>query len=181
MKILLVCGIYQQEIGGPARYAQKIAEQFINKGNGVSVLTYSTDDSDQSEHLLKWKIIRIVRRNKILNRMRFFAAVYRLAPKYDLVYMLDWFAAGFPAALAARLRGKKYVVRVGGDYLWEQRYLESREKPISLSDFYEHGAYRRFSYKLFFWIIRSVLNHAETVIFNSDKQKELHRRFYGLT
>ncbi|HEY4513933.1 MAG TPA: glycosyltransferase family 4 protein [Candidatus Paceibacterota bacterium] len=181
MKILLVCGIYPPEIGGPARYAQKIAEQFINKGNGVSVLTYSTDDSDQSEHLLKWKIIRIVRRNKILNRMRFFAAVYRLAPKYDLVYMLDWFAAGFPAALAARLRGKKYVVRVGGDYLWEQRYLESGEPPIPLTDFCTRGIYRRARYTLFYRAIRFVLRNAAHVIFNSDRQRELYIRYYGIS
>jgi len=181
MRILIVTGIFEPESGGPAIYAPNIAEKLAGSGNQVSVIAYSSEPREDFDARYKFALTRVARGNKFLNRIRMFFAVFKKSKDADLVYMLDWFAAGFPAALASRLRGIPYVVRVGGDYLWEQKYLESREKPISLSDFYEHGAYRRFSYKLFFWIIRSVLNHAETVIFNSDKQKELHRRFYGLT
>jgi len=181
MKILLVCGIYPPEIGGPARYAQKLAEQFAKKGDEVSILTYSNNSLDPSDQLRKWKIIRVVRGNRILNRIRFFFAAYRLAGTHDLIYMFDWFAAGLPVALAAKLRRNKYVVRVGGDYLWEQRYLESGEPPIPLSDFYTRGIYRSAKYLFFYRVIRLVLKNAAHVIFNSDKQRELYVRYYGLS
>ncbi|MDO8552897.1 MAG: glycosyltransferase [bacterium] len=180
MRILIVTGIFEPESGGPAVYAPNIAGKLVEAGNQVSVLTYSSKPGVDADTRYPFALTRVVRGNKFLNRFRMFFAVLRLAKDADLVYMLDWFAAGFPAALAARLRGIPYVVRVGGDYLWEQKYLESDAPPISLSDFYERGVYKRISYKPFFWIIRSVLNNAAKVIFNSDKQKELYQKFYGL-
>src|SRR3989338_4257303 len=181
MRLLLVTGIYPTEIGGPATYAQKIAQKIGENGHEVAVLTYSTNAVESTDSNSKWTIIRIARGNKILNRIRFFAAVYRLAPRNDLVYMLDWFAAGFSAALACRARGVPYVVRVGGDYLWEQKYLESGKSPVPLDYFYLSGIYRKKRYALFYRIIRYVLRGAEHAIFNSDRQRELYIRYYGLS
>lgn len=94
--------------------------------------------------------------------------------------MLDWFAAGLPASLVARMFKKPYVVRVGGDYLWEQRYLESGAKPVSLSDFYEKGLYRRHSYRAYAGAIGRVLHGAAHVVFNAEKMRDLYIRFYGI-
>ena len=104
----------------------------------------------------------------------------REAKTCDLIYTLDWFAAGLPVALAAKLRGKPYVVRVGGDYLWEQKYLESGQKPVTLREFYTSGIYRRSGYAIAFRLIRFVLSGARHVVFNSNAQRELYVRFYGL-
>src|SRR3989338_10262907 len=112
MKILIATGIYPPEIGGPATYAQKIAQKLAENGHEVAVLTYSAKAVESTDSNSKWKIIRIARGNKILNRIRFLAAAYRLAPRNDLVYMLDWFVAGFPAALAWPARGAPPVLPV---------------------------------------------------------------------
>lgn len=179
MRILIVAGIFEPEIGGPATYARKLAwpDTYVTVVTFSSVLS-SPGDSDR-EHL---KIVRVFRGNKFLNRIRFFWKVNELLrnEKFDIVYMFDWFAAGLPAALVAKVRGVPYVVRVGGDYLWEQRYLESDAPPISLSDFYEHGLHHRLSYRPFFWLIRGVLLGAQHVVFNSDRQRELYGKYYGL-
>ncbi|HXK38502.1 MAG TPA: glycosyltransferase [Candidatus Paceibacterota bacterium] len=180
MKILIVSGIFEPESGGPAVYTPKIAEKLAGAGNSVSVIAFSPNAHYDFDAQYAFPLKRIVRGNKILNRVKMSFAVFRQARNADLIYMLDWFAAGLPAALAGLMRGVPYVVRVGGDYLWEQKYLESDAPPVSLSDFYERGLYQWISFKPFFWLIRFVLSHARMVIFNSDKQKELYGRFYGL-
>lgn len=181
MRILIVTGIFEPESGGPATYAPKIAEKLTEAGHRVSVLTYSPVARYDFDAQYTFPLTRIVRGNKFLNRLKMFLAVLSHAHESDIVYMLDWFAAGLPASLAAQIRGVPYVVRVGGDYLWEQKYLESDAPPVSLSDFYERGLYRRFSFKPFFWMIRFVLRRAQQVIFNSDKQRDLYGKFYGLS
>ncbi len=45
-----------------------------------------------------------------------------------MVVALDTYSVAFPAVLAAMLFRKKLVLRVGGDFLWEQ-YLERVKKP----------------------------------------------------
>ena len=180
MKILITTGIFEPEVGGPATYAPRLARAFASAGNAVVVITYSFTPSDDSDKKYPFKLVRILRGNRLLNRVRFFLAAYREAKKCDLIYTLDWFAAGLPVALAAKLLGKPYVVRVGGDYLWEQKYLESGQKPLTLREFYTSGIYRRSGYAIPFRLIRFVLSRARHVIFNSNAQRELYIRFYGL-
>lgn len=43
-----------------------------------------------------------------------------MAHRADVVYAQDTVSVGLPSALAAKLAGKKFVVRVPGDYAWEQ-------------------------------------------------------------
>jgi len=40
MKILIATGIFPPDIGGPALYSQKLAEEFSSRGLVVSVITY---------------------------------------------------------------------------------------------------------------------------------------------
>ncbi|MFC1613581.1 glycosyltransferase family 4 protein, partial [Patescibacteria group bacterium] len=41
MKLIIATGIYPPDIGGPATYSKKIAEEFSKKGWKISVITYS--------------------------------------------------------------------------------------------------------------------------------------------
>ena len=132
MKILITTGIFEPEVGGPATYAPRLARKFASAGDTVVVVTYSATPLQDSDNSYPFKLIRIVRGGRLVNRIRFFFAVLREAKTCDLIYTLDWFAAGLPVALAAKLRVKPYVVLVGGDYLWEQKYLESWQKPVTL-------------------------------------------------
>jgi glycosyltransferase involved in cell wall biosynthesis len=180
MRILIASGIFAPEAGGPATYAPRLATELSALGHTVSVLTFSARPEYDGDAQYPFSLHRVVRRGRLGNRVRFFFAAFRLARDADIVYTLDWFAVGLPLALAARLHGVPYVVRVGGDYLWEQRYLESGEPPITLKEFYERGLHRRVSYRPFLWVISFVLKCAAHVVFNSIDQRELYQRHYGL-
>ncbi len=181
-KILITTGIFEPEIGGPATYARMLGNKFGFPDGKVHVLTYADKafskarGGPDSEYV--FDVTGVPRHGKIASRWRYFWKVMKLGKNVDIIYSLDWFAAGFPVALAARILEKPYVVRVGGDYQWEYRYMEKGKAPMSLSDFYENGTYKR--YRFAFFIIRYVLRGAAHVIFNSDKQQRLYEKYYEL-
>ena len=191
MRILIATGIFEPESGGPATYTPQLATRLVAAGHEVTVITYSDTARPATDTKYPFKLIRVVRGNKVVNRIKFFFAVLKHARGRDVIYTLDWFAAGLPVALAARLLGKSYIVRIGGDYLWEQKYLESFAQPasaegsdvampVSLKDFYEQGVYGRYTHTVAWRIIRFVLHGAAHVVFNSDVQRELYIPFYEL-
>jgi glycosyltransferase involved in cell wall biosynthesis len=180
MRILITTGVFAPESGGPATYTPSLAARLVEAGHQVTVITYSQESQYDFDAKYPFTLIRIVRQSRIMSRVRFLAAVFREMQASDLVYTLDWFAAGLPVMIAARLRGKKYIVRIGGDYLWEQKYLESGAAPVTLADFYALRLDRTPRYMISRLIIRSVLLHAARVVFNSDTQRSLYEREYGL-
>ena len=157
MRVLIATGISEPDIGGPATYAANLSQKWPD-GN-AKVIAFSRQGG------------------RILSRLYFLLRVFNASENFDLIYTLDWFAAGLPAALAAKIRGIPYVVRVGGDYLWE-RHIASGEKPVTLNEFYEQKFYKK--HPLIHGIIRWILQGAAHVIFNTDKQRELYRACFGL-
>lgn len=180
MRLVITTGIFEPESGGPATYAPVLAGRLVAAGHDVTVITYSDTPYLDTDAKYPFKLIRVVRGNKLLNRVHFFFAVLTCARECDLIYTLDWFAAGVPVMMAARYLNKPYIVRVGGDYAWEQKYLESGAPPVTLKDFYETRLYRRAAYRIAFYMIRSVLRGASHIVFNSDAQRSLYAHYYDL-
>ncbi|MBI1998934.1 MAG: glycosyltransferase family 4 protein [Parcubacteria group bacterium] len=186
MRILIVTGIFEPEIGGPAEYTPKLAAGLIARGHTVKVLTYSAKPDFSSgggsafggDAKYPFPLERVVRTNKFSNYVRFFLAALRNVPNYDIIYSLDWFTAGLPLALAARLAGKKYLLRIGGGYIWE-KYLNDGNPPLTLMDFYKRGIHKR--YPLMYRTMKFVLHGAERIIFNSDIQRNFYAPQYGLS
>lgn len=102
MRILIATGVYPPESGGPATYTKLLEEKLPPLGFAVLVLPFRA-----VRHL-----------PKALRHLAYFWKVLR-SPA-DIIYAQDTVSVGFPAALAAIVRGKKFVVRVPGDYAWEQ-------------------------------------------------------------
>lgn len=120
MKILVATGIYPPEIGGPATYAALIEKELPKEGICVQVLPFS-----------------LVRRYpKVVRHVLYFFIVLRLAKKVDIVYALDPVSVGLPAAIAAKFLKKKFIIRLGGDYAWEQ-YLLKYSRDITLEKFWD--------------------------------------------
>ena len=157
MKILIATGISEPDIGGPATYATNLSEKWPDSGAKLVVFRRQG--------------------GRILSRLYFLLHTFNASEGFDLIYTLDWFAAGLPVALAAKIRGIPYVVRIGGDYLWE-RYIASGEKPVTLGEFYERKLYT--SHPLIYGIILWILRGAGRVIFNTDKQRELYSTYFDL-
>ncbi|MBP6942661.1 MAG: glycosyltransferase family 4 protein [Candidatus Buchananbacteria bacterium] len=103
-RILIATGIFPPDIGGPATYAQLLVNQLPARGVAVSLVSFGT-----VRHLIKgWR--HIVYGYKL----------WRGSAAVDTIYALDPLSVGLPAAVVACLRRKRFVLRVAGDYAWEQ-------------------------------------------------------------
>lgn len=104
MKLLIATGLYPPEIGGPATYTKLLEEKLPAFGYEVTALPFST-----SRHL-----------PKVLRHVHFFLQLLKKGRAMDVLYAQDTVSVGFPTLLAAKLLRKPFVVRVPGDYAWEQ-------------------------------------------------------------
>lgn len=103
-KILITTGIYPPEIGGPATYTVLLETEMPKHGIKVSVLPF-----------------RVVRHlPKVVRHFIFFCKVLGLGRKVDLLYTQDPVSVGFPTMLASKILNKPFLIRVAGDYAWEQ-------------------------------------------------------------
>ena len=161
MKIVIATPLYPPEIGGPATYAKNLEEGLSEQGNDISLVKFSD----------------VCRYPKLIRHAAYFWQVLRALRDAEVVIAFDTWSTGIPALLAAKVSGKKILVRIGGDFLWES-YIERTHTLVRLSEFYTQK--RIFSYKehLIFrgakWITRS----ADTLVFNTVWQRDLWQGVY---
>lgn len=102
--VLVPTGLYPPEIGGPATYSKFLKDDLPRYGITVSVLPF-----------------REVRKYPVgLRHIIFCFQVFVHGRSADVIYAQDTFSVGIPSALAALFLGKKFLVRVPGDHVWEQ-------------------------------------------------------------
>jgi len=101
--ILIATPLYPPEIGGPATYTIFL-EKYLPKDEFALRVV----------HFGAVKHIPYVVRHFV-----YFWKVFTLAKDADIVYALDPLGVGIPAGLAAKLRGKRFFMRVAGDRAWE--------------------------------------------------------------
>ena len=104
MKILVTTGIYPPEIGGPATYTALLEKEMPKHGIEVSVLPFRT----------------VRNLPKIIRHIAFFFKVLLSGRKVDILYTQDPVSVGFPTMVAAKILRKPFLIRVAGDYAWEQ-------------------------------------------------------------
>lgn len=104
MKILIATGIFPPQIGGPATYSKLLYDELPKRGVDVEVATFGD----------------YIDRPKLVRHFLYFKEVLRKAANADIVYAQDPVSVGLPALLAAQIRGKKLVLKIVGDYAWEQ-------------------------------------------------------------
>ncbi len=178
MKIVIASGIFIPEPGGPATYAPKIAEEFLNLGHQVEVITYSDKEHYDFDKTLAYNVYRVKRSNKLLNYWRYYYALFKLATSSDLIYAFDHFSAGLPVAIFSLLSGRPFIIRVGGDFIWE-KYLDQTGNLITLRQFYEQGWHHKY-HQLRFKIICWVFKRARGIIFTTEFQKDIFQKHYNL-
>jgi len=118
MKILLCAGIFPPEAGGPATYTKTLAEELQKRGHEVAVITYADHHLSRACDYSVYPIVRSW--FKPLHYYKYFRMVRRLGKNFDLFYAQDPVSAGYPTYLAAKILKKPYLVKVTGDYSWEQ-------------------------------------------------------------
>ena len=93
------------------------------------------------------------------------------AIKSDVIYAMGPVNAGFPAMIASKLTGKKLVVKVVGDYAWEQGVQRFGVKD-SIDIFQTKNNYS-FMVRLLKWIQKIVVKNSSIVIVPSFYLKNI--------
>jgi len=104
MKILIATGIYPPQIGGPATYAKLLYDELPKHGIDVDVLNFGD----------------YIDRPKIIRHFLYFLELLKKAPSVDVIYAQDPVSVGLPALLVSQICHKKFLIRIAGDYAWEQ-------------------------------------------------------------
>ncbi len=164
MKILIATGIYPPQIGGPAQYAKELTKALKKLGDEVKVCTYG------AEKKLPVGIRHVVFLIKILPT--YFKANY--------IIVLDTFSVALPVYLASFIFNKPYIIRVGGDFLWEG-FVERTGKKVLLRNFYQ-TTYDDWNLKdkFIFYITKKVLKRAKKIVFTTRWQQDIWQQVYEL-
>ncbi len=104
LHVVLAAGLYPPDIGGPATYAAMIAAELPQYGITVTVVPYHA--------------VRKV--PKPLRHLTYTLRLWWATRNADMLYTLDPVSVGLPALMVSKLRRLPLVLRVGGDYAWEQ-------------------------------------------------------------
>jgi glycosyltransferase involved in cell wall biosynthesis len=116
-KILLVAGIFPPDIGGPATYTKKIAEELTERGSLVSVICYANESKDSFNPYYIKRIFRY--RSRLARYGVYLWNLIGLMKKNDIVYCQGPVSSGFPCALASLVTGKEFFLKIVGDPSWE--------------------------------------------------------------
>ena len=133
MKLVIAAEIFPPDIGGPATYSKVLAEQLSQQGWQVKLICYSIKIENDK---YPFTVTRILRGQSTLSRYwQYFWHLLKLADRdCDLIYAMGPLSSGLPAIIVGFLLSKKVVVKVTGDYAWEQaRNLGSTE--IGIDEF----------------------------------------------
>jgi len=164
MKILISTGIYPPDIGGPAQYARNLYETWKSQGHEVKVAAY------------RWERAFPI----FMRHFLFFIKIFRKGWNADLILVLDTWSAAVPTMWACSIMRKKYIIRTGGDFLWET-YTERTGDLVLFKDFYNtHLSKLSRKEKTIFRLGGQVLRKASLVIYSTQWQKDIFEKAYRL-
>jgi glycosyltransferase involved in cell wall biosynthesis len=104
MKLVIATPLYPPEIGGPATYAKLLESGLPQRGITVDLVKFS-----DVRHL-----------PKLIRHYVYYRRVCKAVRRADAVLALDPVSVGLPALWAAQKARKPFVVKIVGDYAWEQ-------------------------------------------------------------
>src|SRR3989344_9417544 len=152
--ILICAGIYPPDGGGPATYSKLLFDELPKRGAGADVLNFG-----KVRHL-----------PKIIRHIAYLFKALKMGKRADVIYAQDPVSVGLPAMLAAQLLRKKFILKIVGDYAWEQGVQRFEVKEI-LDDFLnkKYGI----NVEVLRKIEKFVANHTEKIIVPSEYLKKV--------
>lgn len=114
MKILIATGLYPPDIGGPATYTRMLEEHLPSHGFELTVVPFG-----KVRHLPRF-----------LRHIAYTWSIIRAGRNSDILYALDPVSVGLPTLIASRIMRKQFLVRIAGDYAWEQAELQYSIKDL---------------------------------------------------
>lgn len=156
MKLLIATGLYAPDIGGPATYTEMLEKRLPEHGIELSIIPFRSVRSYP----------------KLIRHVVYFWHVFRAAKDVDAVYALDPISVGLPALCAAKLRKKKFMLRLGGDYAWEQGRVRFGLTD-TLDEYTEHKKTAPFFVRCLAWLQSFVTTRAHVVVAPSEYLKSI--------
>ncbi len=139
MRILIATGIYPPDIGGPAQYSEALRRALVSHGHEVVVVSYGEAGDDKDA-----EIYRVSRAAPVVLRYLFyFLKVLQAGAHADIIYAQDPVSSGLPAHCAAKILRKPFVLKVVGDYAWEQA-----QGKYGVRDFLDYFQTKKYGWKI---------------------------------
>ena len=175
MRILITSDIFPPDVGGPATYVPQIAEQLVQRGHGVTVVTYSSTKSHPKDSGYGFQIARVSLAPPRWRRIpRTLSAIVAHGRGMDVIY-----ANGLvtEAVSANYLLRKPILAKVVGDLAWER----SRDKGW-IADGFESFQIKRYPLKveLLRWRRDFTYRRMCSIIVPSSYLKRILVTYWGL-
>ncbi|MBX4195809.1 glycosyltransferase family 4 protein [Candidatus Parcubacteria bacterium] len=103
-KVLVATGLFPPQVGGPATYSSLLLKELPKRGFEIKIQSFG------------W----VIQYPKIVRHVIYFFKVLFSGITADIIYAQDPVSVGLPALVAARLLGKRFYIKIVGDYAWEQ-------------------------------------------------------------
>ncbi|MBH41834.1 MAG: hypothetical protein CL685_03905 [Candidatus Magasanikbacteria bacterium] len=167
--ILIATGIYPPDIGGPATYTKELGEELPKRGFGVQIITYGNETKEEQSG--DCSVFYINKNVPLLKRYFTYAKkIYILRKTFDVIYVQDPVSSGVPVFFASLLSGKPYILKVVGDYAWEQG--TQRFRVVDTKDEFQHKKYG-FAVELMRFVQKHVARKAKKIIVPSNYLKNI--------
>ncbi len=154
--VLIATPLLPPQLGGPARYAQNLAEEFSSLGHKVKVISFHS--------YLKFP--------SGIRHLFYLISLLRNGWKADVIFALDYTSVGIPAAIASLIFRKPLVVRVEGDFLWES-FVEHTRRDIILKEFYKNPPPLSRKEAIIKWLSGWVMRRATKLVFSSEWRRQM--------
>src|SRR3990167_2906275 len=154
MRILIATGIYPPDIGGPATYSYILKTELPKRGVEVEILSFGE--------------VRYL--PKVLRHFVYFLKAVKKGRDADIIFAQDPVSVGLLAFLAAKILRKKFLLKIVGDYAWEQGVQRFGVKEV-LDDFLKNKY--RWEVELLRKIQKFVANRADKIIVPSEYLKKV--------
>jgi len=176
MKILIASGTFPPQLGGMATFVKNFSDTASAHGHQVAVVSYGERDGISD---FGYDVHLVSRARSLFARYyKYFQKLYALAPQYDLIFAQDLISSGIPAAAASMFSGRKMVLRLGGDFLWE-KMVQKGKCQLPIEEYYKSA--KSLGERIYLAFYHSVLSRAEKVVFNSELQASIYKRFFKIT
>lgn len=166
-RAIVATGLFPPEIGGPATYSKLLTGALPRRGVLPRVVPFRA-----VRHL-----------PKLVRHVSYFCKVASASRGSDVIFAQDPVSVGLPAFLAAWILRKKFILKIVGDYAWEQMQVKSEKRKmkngnVKLKTIEE---FQRERYDLFTEMRRAaerfVARRAERVIVPSEYLKGIVTRW----
>lgn len=116
MRVLLVTDIFSPAIGGPATFVDRLGRWLAARGHSVTVLCSSESRTDPGDGDRPFRVVRVPLANRYQYELEIRSRLLGLMGTHRrvLVNGLDRYVMD-----ASRLLGRRFVLKVVGDVLWE--------------------------------------------------------------